>query len=310
MPNKVILEWFDKLEEMLQREAELVGLLSHSSTIGQAREFLVTRVLRTILPTSVHIGSGMVIDHQGGTSKQIDIVLYDPRFPLIRVEGGGLYFVEGVLATIEVKSTIDAEKLRDGLDNCKSVLTLQVNGEYPEEKAAQTVFYSKAEGIPVDEAEQRFWYRFHPATYIFAFNSKLTAEATVKEIRAWWQANEFACSAHFPLLPRIIATGNAVGVVNDGWITIHPDTGPAPTTPKTNKAKSHRVLSVFPTDKRFRWVALHLMNHVSARLGLRNYAEKSEYRVSSYFPLQDYPAHSQGANAFFIDLAHDSTEKK
>lgn len=76
------------------------GLLDHAPTIGPVREFLVRRVLKTILPTSVHIGSGKVIDHQGKSSKQIDIIIYDPRFPMMNLDGGGLYFVEGVLATI------------------------------------------------------------------------------------------------------------------------------------------------------------------------------------------------------------------
>jgi hypothetical protein len=143
MASKALVEWFDSLERVLKEESELSGLLAHGSTIGQAREFVITRVLKTILPSSVHIGSGKIIDSCGAYSKQIDIILYDPRFPLMKVEGGGLYFVEGVLATIEVKSTIDSRELKASLENCKSVLDLMPRGEYPEQAESRINFYKQ-----------------------------------------------------------------------------------------------------------------------------------------------------------------------
>ena len=60
MANKVVVDWLDGLETMLEAESKLSGLLAHGSTVGQAREFVVTRILKTILPASVHIGTGKV----------------------------------------------------------------------------------------------------------------------------------------------------------------------------------------------------------------------------------------------------------
>jgi hypothetical protein len=174
MANKAVVDWFDGLEGVLHSEAQLSGLLAHGSTIGQAREFVVTRLLKTILPSSVHIGSGKVIDSNGSYSKQIDIVIYDPRFPLMRVDGGGLYFVEGVLATMEVKSTITSDELKVSLENCKSVLGLSPHGEHPEEAEARIAFYMKKGGLSHQMAEHRFWYMFRPATYVFAFPNCLS----------------------------------------------------------------------------------------------------------------------------------------
>ena len=134
--------WFDGLEAVLEAESRLSGLLNHGPTVGQAWEFLVTRVLKTILPSGVHIGNGMVIDRQGNSSKQIDVVIYDPRFPMMKLDGGGLYFVEGVLATIEVKSIIDTSELRGSLENCRSVLALWPHGEHPHEAEARIKFYA------------------------------------------------------------------------------------------------------------------------------------------------------------------------
>jgi hypothetical protein len=67
MAANALVQWFDALETALEADSKLCGLLSHSSTVGQAREFVIARVLRTILPTRVHIGSGIVVSSDGST---------------------------------------------------------------------------------------------------------------------------------------------------------------------------------------------------------------------------------------------------
>jgi hypothetical protein len=291
MANKIVVDWFDGLEAVLHSESKLSGLLQHGSTVGQAREFLVTRVLRTLLPTSVHIGSGKVIDSGGVSSKQIDIVLYDPRFPFMKVDGGGLYFVEGVLATIEVKSTIDSKKLRESLENCKSVLELNPVGEHPEEAEARIDFYMKKGGLTHQFAEHRFWYMFRPATYVFAFTSTLSFDTTCACIQSWWQSVDCRYSTYFPLLPRVITSGDVVGFVNDGRIQLNAADG------------GNHVMGLFKTHLRFRWFAIHLMDAVNLRLGLRNFAEQFDYRLSNYYPFDEYMAAIQGSDTKFITRA-------
>jgi hypothetical protein len=282
MANKVVMNWLDGLEATLETESKLSGLLDHNPTIGQAREFLVRRVLKTILPAGVHIGSGKVIDYKEQTSKQIDIVLYDPRFPMLELEGGGLYFVEGALATIEVKSTIDSEQLEGSLDNCKSVLMLEPFGEHKSEAETRIKFYMDTGNLNHNEAEQRFAYKFRPATYVFGFNSKLSLDTIVECISKWWQKLGCASSMEFPLLPRVITSGNVVGVVNDGRINL-------------NSTVGNHVMALFTARQRFRWLALHLMDAVSIRLGLRNFGEQFDYRLTDYYPFGDYLKGIEGA---------------
>ena len=194
--------------------------------MGQAREFLVTRVLKTILPTGVHIGSGMVIDRKGASSKQIDVVIYDPRFPIMKVEGWWRYSVSlrGVLATIEVKSTIDTAALKRKPRKLPiRASTLAPVGNIPMKQQTRIrISTSKKEILTHEEAERRFWYMFRPATYIFAFRSKLSLDATCSAVVEWWR-DEAGCklSSHFPLCCRACLTaGNIVGVVNDGRISL------------------------------------------------------------------------------------------
>jgi hypothetical protein len=138
----------------------------------------------------------------------------------MKVEGGGLYFVEGVLATIEIKSTIDSSELEISLENCRSVLELSPHGEHPEEAERRITFYMQKGNLTHVEAEHRFWYMFLPATYVFSFNSKLSLNTTRTCIKHWWEKLDCRYSTYFPLLPRVITTGNIAGFVNDGRINL------------------------------------------------------------------------------------------
>ena len=109
--EKVIANWLDSQDEIITAEASLAGLLEHGTAIGNAREFFINRVLRTILPPIVHVGTGVVFG-EAAKSKQIDVVLYDSRFPVYEIEPGfGMYPIEGVICTIEIKSFLDKKEL-------------------------------------------------------------------------------------------------------------------------------------------------------------------------------------------------------
>jgi hypothetical protein len=125
-------QWFDHFEIALAHEAEQAGLLEHSSMVGSAREFLIKRVLKSILPSIIHFGTGKVIDSAGNTSRQMDIILFDPRFPKFEIESGiGMYPLEGIIATIEVKSTLTVKSLREALENTWSLIQLTPGLEDP-----------------------------------------------------------------------------------------------------------------------------------------------------------------------------------
>ena len=128
--ENVFGRWLHGLDKVLKAESELVGEFQHNPTVGGIREFLVKNILERILPRSVTVETGKVIDHRGGISKQIDIILFDSRVPCLRSPGGpGLFPVEGVFATIEVKTCLRSQKdVVDALDNCFSVISLAATG--------------------------------------------------------------------------------------------------------------------------------------------------------------------------------------
>ena len=104
------------------REATTPGL------VGGAIENAVRNRLEQILPRGIGVGTGCVIDIHGGTSRQIDVVLYEkelcPRFSVNENSETSYFPVESVLAVGEVKSVIGKVELNDAFKKIASVKSL------------------------------------------------------------------------------------------------------------------------------------------------------------------------------------------
>ena len=96
---------------------------------GRAREIFISDLLKPFLSTNFEICTGHVIDSVNGHSRQIDIIIFDSRIipPIMLTEGEGIIPYEAVLATIEVKTKLDAEKLKESIENARSIKTLAPN---------------------------------------------------------------------------------------------------------------------------------------------------------------------------------------
>lgn len=82
--------------------------ITHPGSKGDALENAWIEWLRKYLPNRYSVEKAIVIDHEGNTSHQIDIVIYDNWFtPFIFSQNGFHYIpVEGVYAVFEVKPDI------------------------------------------------------------------------------------------------------------------------------------------------------------------------------------------------------------
>ena len=131
MSNKSfkIDEYFENLGNELILAFTQGGLATTPGSIGRSREKAVRNKLRQLLPSGIGIGSGFVLDTQGNTSNQIDIILYEedicPAFILNEDEETAYYPCEGVIAVGEIKSTIGTREAADIIEKSKSVKQLQ-----------------------------------------------------------------------------------------------------------------------------------------------------------------------------------------
>ncbi|WP_432165782.1 DUF6602 domain-containing protein [Streptomyces sp. bgisy031] len=114
--RSIVEQYWSAVARRLQEEVETFNkLIGHSGEQGRENELSLARLLENLLPASVGVGSGMLIDSQGGISKQTDIVIYDSanQPSVLAQTTQAIYPVENVLLTIEVKTTLNEEELQD-----------------------------------------------------------------------------------------------------------------------------------------------------------------------------------------------------
>ncbi|MGW4208342.1 DUF6602 domain-containing protein [Lentzea sp. NPDC004789] len=115
--------------QRLQAEVDVLNrLVPHRGEQGRANELTLARLVESLLPADVGVGTGIVIDSTNKASKQIDIIIYDRASqPQILGQTTQLLFpVETVFMAIEVKTTLSEEELqtcsasKKALDSLKS----------------------------------------------------------------------------------------------------------------------------------------------------------------------------------------------
>ncbi|MFT8806411.1 MAG: DUF6602 domain-containing protein, partial [Acetobacter aceti] len=95
--------------------ARAAANLTHQGVKGNVLEILVRDLFRPLLPADVGVGTGQIIECETGKlSKQIDIVLYDKSIlpPILFDESIGIFPLESVLYTIEVKTRLTRKDLQ------------------------------------------------------------------------------------------------------------------------------------------------------------------------------------------------------
>ncbi|GEN72942.1 DUF6602 domain-containing protein [Chryseobacterium lathyri] len=121
-------KYINHLAEELIRNFDYASNATTPVLIGSAKEKEVIRKLEMLLPNSVGIGSGCIIDSYGNCSKQIDIIIYEKEFcPVFCINESPettYYPCEGVIAVGEVKSSLTSRELENIFEKSKSVKKL------------------------------------------------------------------------------------------------------------------------------------------------------------------------------------------
>lgn len=93
----------------------MAGLIQHQGEKGRANENSVQALLAKVLPPSVRVASGEIIDSEGTASAQMDtLILSNTSHPVLFAQADEMMFpVESVLLCIEVKTTLTHEEVMD-----------------------------------------------------------------------------------------------------------------------------------------------------------------------------------------------------
>lgn len=104
-----VAQYFDSLSLELSALKNRVRHLiknKHWPTDGEWKESVLRTILRRHLPSTVKVGRGFVVK-PSGSSKQIDVLIYDVSKPLLYQDGDLVMITtDSVKGIIEVKSTI------------------------------------------------------------------------------------------------------------------------------------------------------------------------------------------------------------
>ena len=104
------------IEEKLVSIARIPANAGHPLHRGTPREAFIREFLEGHLSTNVSIGSGEIVDSNstsGSPRNQYDIIIYKRNYPRLEFSRGiNGFFVESVVATIEIKSTLTYDGVR------------------------------------------------------------------------------------------------------------------------------------------------------------------------------------------------------
>lgn len=123
-------------KEMNLSLAQIRAALSHNLSKGEAAEESVRKFFRRYLPASLGVTKGQVIDSTGQRTKQLDVIIYDlahtPMLFASEEDGHRLVPVEGVVAVVEVKSSVGAGDAQGIVNNMLSVKQLNKAAYIPQ----------------------------------------------------------------------------------------------------------------------------------------------------------------------------------
>lgn len=210
----IISQWAKSIAKLLESSYEVSNTIAnHRTVLGDARESFIRDVLQRFLPSNVSVGSGQIIDAYDGISKQIDLIIYRNDFPILRTFGSAdVYLIEGVVATVEIKSQLNEARLFEALENGKSVRNLQVSllGESVDHYSSLVYGASFAELTPTQSFSVRD--QLLPPTYIYGYHGYTgnSMEALRTSLNSWHNHLHSHGEMDVTLMPEVIVTQGCV----------------------------------------------------------------------------------------------------
>lgn len=110
----------EEIEVVKDRVRNIIGP-NHWASDGSHKEAVLKEILSKFLPSEYEISSGFIVDDEGKSSKQIDIIIYKNSSPvLFRSPDFVIIPREYVKAIIEVKTDLGGRSLISALNNLYS----------------------------------------------------------------------------------------------------------------------------------------------------------------------------------------------
>lgn len=113
--------------------AEAIGDLNNPLLKGRFREILIKDLFIPLLPSDIGVGNGVIITYDNKQSKEQDIVIYDRQIlpPLLMEQNKGIFPIESVMYSIEIKSILNSAELIKSHESALDLSTFKyLTGQY------------------------------------------------------------------------------------------------------------------------------------------------------------------------------------
>lgn len=112
--STLIQQYASSVMRTMKDQADAVARLEHKLSKGRFREIFVQTVLAQFLTHQFGVGSGIVVNQKGEQSTEHDVIIFDRRIlpPFIASGALGVFPVEAVIATVEVKSILTSDAIQ------------------------------------------------------------------------------------------------------------------------------------------------------------------------------------------------------
>lgn len=173
--------------------------IEHNGVKGSAREDLLKEYLRNLLPNKYSISSGIIIDCNQTQSKQQDFIIHDalncPSF--FKTNSNTILPIESVYATIEIKSTLNYDTLKQCVENIESVRKLN---KLPNRNVIRNAYNEQ-----------------YPLGFVFAYSSEYSLEQIQKRL---YELNKTVDGRHQISIICVLDKGLIFNVYKDNLTNI------------------------------------------------------------------------------------------
>ena len=99
-------DYFRSKSKIIQARAKASKeILSENNIKGNNAEQLLASFLRNVTPSYAVYRTGVVVDSFDRETEEVDVLIYDQRFPVLEQEDARIFLAEGIITAIESKLT-------------------------------------------------------------------------------------------------------------------------------------------------------------------------------------------------------------
>jgi len=212
--SNILLQYYQGITQQLRAEVDLINTLFHHQGVkGEGNEAVLRELLIQFIPKRYGVGTGVVIDRNGNQSRQCDIVIYDTfLYPsLLSLRSVHLFPVDIVYATIEVKTTLTANSVKEAKENIASVRRLNIVADSFSGTETRNGSFHFMSYNPEP-----------PMGFVFAYNSEAKQCETYKN---WFLPNNTDTLSLFPILVGCLDQGLVLWKTSEGVLGTRPEAG-------------------------------------------------------------------------------------